>query len=435
MRLLQKIKPAFWDHRDIAGSYPHTGFNFARKWKLIVLFTSFMALLPLFVMTLVDFNLTRRTIEDEVKSSMSKILTSAAAYISFCKDMNQHDLNFIARFESGEDNDMFVVNQDGILLTSSFYFGNSGTPSLFNSAMTKERTGILETKTPHGESIIAGYTRVSDTSLILVLVKSKKKLTDLWLKPRLKLIGYLIVSIFLILLSIMGLATFLVGRIHSADKKRIKALHHASYTNKLASIGRLASGVAHEINNPLAIINQKTGLIMDLLILEKDLSSDERLMSLANDVLDAVKRSSTITRRLLDFARHMESSIETVDIREIIEQVLAFHKKEAGHRNISMSVDSPDTIPGFKCDRGSLQQIFLNLVDNAFAAMEDNGRLDIGIKFKKKETVIITVSDNGSGIPEEDIHNIFEPSYSSKDTHWGTGLGLSITYELIKELG
>ncbi len=313
---------------------------------------------------------------------------------------------------------MFVVNQDGILLTSSFYFGNSGTPSLFNSAMTKEKTGILETRTPHGKSIIAGYTRVSDTSLILVLVKSKKKLTDLWLKPRLKLIGYLIVSIILILLSIMGLATFLVGRIHSADKKRIKALHHASYNN-----------------NPLAIINQKTGLIMDLLILEKDLSSDERLMSLANDVLDAVKRSSTITRRLLDFARHMESSIETVDIREIIEQVLAFHKKEARHRNISMSVDSPDTIPGFKCDRGSLQQIFLNLVDNAFAAMEDNGRLDIGIKFKKKETVIITVSDNGSGIPEEDIHNIFEPFYSSKDTHWGTGLGLSITYGLIKELG
>ncbi|MCK5350877.1 MAG: ATP-binding protein [Desulfobacula sp.] len=434
MRRLQKFKPAFWDHRDVAGSHPHTGFNFARKWKLIVLFTSFMALLPLFIMTIVDFNLTRRTIEDEVKNSMSKILTSAAAYISFCKDMNQHDLDFIARFESGENNDMFVVNQDGILLTSSFYYGKSGTSSQFNSSMFKGKAGIEENITPDGRSIITGYTRVPNSSLVLVLVKSKKMLANLWLKPRLKLIGYLIVSIILILLSIMGMATYLVGRIHSADQKRIKALHHAGYTNKLASIGRLASGVAHEINNPLAIINQKTGLIVDLFTLREEFSSDKRLVPLTNDVLDAVKRCGNITRRLLDFARHMEPSIETVNIEEVIEQVLAFHRKEAKHRCITISVDNPDSIPEFKCDRGSLQQIFLNLVNNAFAAMENNGRLDIGINFKKKN-VIITVADNGCGISDDDINNVFEPFYSSKNKHWGTGLGLSITYGLVKEIG
>ncbi|MBC2703213.1 ATP-binding protein [Desulfobacula sp.] len=434
MRRLQKFKPAFWDHRDVAGSHPHTGFNFARKWKLIVLFTSFMALLPLFIMTIVDFNLTRRTIEDEVKNSMSKILTSAAAYISFCKGMNQHDLDFIARFESGENNDMFVVNQDGILLTSSFYYGKSGTSSQFNSSMFKGKAGIEENITPDGRSIITGYTRVPNSSLVLVLVKSKKMLANLWLKPRLKLIGYLIVSIILILLSIMGMATYLVGRIHSADQKRIKALHHAGYTNKLASIGRLASGVAHEINNPLAIINQKTGLIVDLFTLREEFSSDKRLVPLTNDVLDAVKRCGNITRRLLDFARHMEPSIETVNIEKVIEQVLAFHRKEAKHRCITISVDNPDSIPGFKCDRGSLQQIFLNLVSNAFAAMENNGRLDIGINFKKKN-VIITVADNGCGISDDDINNVFEPFYSSKDKHWGTGLGLSITYGLVKEIG
>jgi len=434
MRRLQKFKPAFWNHRDIAGSHPHSGFNFARKWKLIVLFTSLMALLPLFVMTLVDFNLTRRTIEDEVKSSMSKILTSAAAYTSFCKDLEQFDLDFISRFESGEDNDMFVVNNDGTLLTSSFYYGNPGIPNTFNAGLFKEKTGIEEDIAPDGKAVIFGYARISDSSLVLVLVKSKKRLTDLWFKPRLKLIGYLAVSIVLILLSIMGMATYLVGRIHSADQKRIKALHHAGYTNKLASIGRLASGVAHEINNPLAIINQKTGLIMDLFTLKKEFSSDERLIPLTNDVIDAVKRCGTITRRLLDFARHMEPSIETVDIGEVIEQVLAFHKKEAKHRSITISVNNPDPIPEFECDRGSLQQIFLNLVSNAFAAMEDNGRLDIDIKFKKKKDVIITVIDDGSGISDDDIHNIFEPFYSSKDKHWGTGLGLSITYGLVKEI-
>jgi signal transduction histidine kinase len=233
----------------------------------------------------------------------------------------------------------------------------------------------------------------------------------------------------------MGTATYLVGRIHSADQKRIEILHHAGYSNKLASIGRLASGVAHEVNNPLAIINQKTGLMIDLLTLREDSSPDPRLIPLANDVLEAVKRCSTITRRLLDFARHMESSIQPVDLGAVIKQTLAFLEKEAQRRGITLSVDHKTPIPGFECDRGSLQQIFLNLFNNSFAAMENGGQLKIRVRFKAKKSVVITVTDTGTGISPEDIHNIFEPFYSSKNAHWGTGLGLSITYGLVKEMG
>ncbi|MCK5096547.1 MAG: HAMP domain-containing histidine kinase, partial [Desulfobacteraceae bacterium] len=212
-------------------------------------------------------------------------------------------------------------------------------------------------------------------------------------------------------------------------------LHHAEYKNKLASIGRLSSGVAHEINNPLAIINQKTGLIMDMFSSGKDFSSDERLIPLTNDILDAVQRCGAITRRLLDFAQHTEPSIESVNVEEVLEQMLAFLKKEAERRQIIISVDSKGPIPDFECDRGSLQQIFLNLFDNAFDAMEDGGRLDVFIKFKKKENLTIIVSDTGTGISNDDINKIFEPFYSSKNDHWGTGLGLSITYGLVKEIG
>ena len=90
-----------------------------------------------------------------------------------------------------------------------------------------------------------------------MVIRQKSGITDLWLKPRMQLIGFLIFSILLIMASILGTATYLVNRIHKADQKRVQALHRVEYTNKLASIGRLASGVAHEINNPLAIINQK----------------------------------------------------------------------------------------------------------------------------------------------------------------------------------
>lgn len=448
MKRLNKFKPAFWKHRDIANDPSHPPFNFQRKWKLIVLFTSFMALLPLFVMTLVDFSLTRRVIEDEVKTSMLKTLnlTATAIYFSISPQFDRKTPGlktdpepaapqYMALLDYEEEDDIFVVNEAGTLVTDSAYYGKAGIPNAFNTRQFNEPTAIKTDLTPDKTSVIMGYARIKDSDLTLVQIKRKQSLTDLWFQPRLKLVWYLAVSIVLILLSIMGTATYLVGRIHSADQKRIGILHHAGYANKLASIGRLASGVAHEVNNPLAIINQKTGLMMDLLTLREESCSDPRLIPLANDVLEAVKRCGSITRRLLDFARHMESSVQPVDLGVVVEQTLAFLRKEAQHRGIDLSVDNKTPIPGFECDRGSLQQIFLNLFNNAFAAMDNGGNLSIRIKLKDRKTVLITVTDSGTGISPEDIHNIFEPFYSSKNTHWGTGLGLSITYGLVKEMG
>lgn len=399
-----------------------------------------MALLPLFVMTLVESRLTHRTIENEMKCNMSKILNAAVTSISLSHNLSSHNLEksalkYITLLNSGENNDIFMVDKNGTLLTPSFHYGKTDTLNALNIQQFDKISGIEEIVAPNGKTVIAGYAQIPDSSLMLILVKNKKWLADLWFKPRLKLIGYLAVSILLILLSIMGMATYLIGRIHSADQKRIKALHHAEHANKLASIGRLASGVAHEINNPLAIINQKTGLIMDLFTLKENLSSNEKLMSLANDILDTVKRCGTITHRLLNFSQHMESSIQPVDIILIINQILAFLEKEAERRRITILIDNKNKLPEFECDRGSLQQIFLNLIENAFAAMKDGGQLKIRIHYKAKKNIIISITDNGKGIPDDDIHKIFEPFYSSKTDHWGSGLGLSITYGLIKKIG
>ncbi len=434
MKRFQKFKPAFWDYQNLTGSHPNSGINFQRKWKLIVLFTSFMALLPLIVMTLVDFNLTRRVIRDEVKNSMITILKSAALTISFSSDREKSALDYIQQLDPDTYSDTFLMDSNGILVTASAHYGPPGTEVKFIRDQLTDGSGIVEDITPFKKKVLAGVSKIPGTSFFIVLVKSENQITDLWFKPRLKLIGYLIVSIVIILLSILGMATFLVGRIHKADERRGEALHHAEYTNKLASIGRLASGVAHEINNPLAIINQKTGLILDLFELNKNNDPEGRLEQLANDVLDSVNRCGTITRRLLDFARHLESSIETVDINEVLAQVTGFLEKEAERRGIAISVESKGETQLFECDKGSLQRIFLNLVDNALDAMEEGGKLDITIDFEKNKQVVITVADNGRGISDEDINKIFEPFYSTKNKHWGAGLGLSITFGLVKEI-
>ncbi|MDM8536699.1 HAMP domain-containing sensor histidine kinase [Desulfobacterales bacterium HSG17] len=434
MKRLKKFKPAFWDHHNVAGSPAHTGFNFQRKWKLIVVVTSLMAILPLFVMGFMDFSLSRKTIEDEIKHSISKILISAVISISFAENVEKYAFQYSDQCNCTDDEDMFVVDQNGTLLTPSLYYGELDIANTYHSNILKNSTGVKEDMTPNGTPVIAGYARIPNSSLTLILVKSKKNIADLWLKPRLKLIGYLAVSMVLIVLSIMGMATFLVGRIHRADRKRVKALHHIGYTDKLASIGRLASGIAHEVNNPLAIIDQKTGLIQDIFTLTKEFKANEQLNQLTKDILKAVERCGTVTRRLLDFSRHMDSEIEVVDIEKIIRQIFSFLKKDAERQGITMSFNSRDNIENFECDRGNLQQIFLNLFNNAFAAMDDGGELKVDVKLNKDKKVIIAINDTGIGISTSDINQIFEPFFSSKDAHWGTGLGLSITYGLIKEM-
>ena len=203
----------------------------------------------------------------------------------------------------------------------------------------------------------------------------------------------------------------------------------------MASIGRLAAGVAHEINNPLAIINEKAGLIMDLFTIKKEYADDPKLMSLVNSVLSSVERCATITRRLLNFARHVDVSIEPMNLKEVIQDVLGFLGKEAEYRSIAISVKVPDDIPQLVSDRGRLQEIFLNIFNNAFAALSDGGRLDIVAGREDKDFISLTVTDNGCGISESDIKRVFEPFFSTKNKKGGTGLGLSITYGLVQEIG
>jgi signal transduction histidine kinase len=207
------------------------------------------------------------------------------------------------------------------------------------------------------------------------------------------------------------------------------------YTNKLASLGRLASGVAHEINNPLEIINQKVGLINDLFTLREDYAADEKLMEPIKAALSSVERAGSVTRRLLNFARHMETDVHHFDLVEMITDLLSFLEKEAAFRGIEIHVDIPGDHLEMKSDQGSLQQIFLNLINNSFTAMQDGGRLDIVVNQQGDGQLEIIVADNGHGIPHADLKHIFEPFFSTRTGHTGTGLGLSITYGLVQELG
>jgi signal transduction histidine kinase len=235
--------------------------------------------------------------------------------------------------------------------------------------------------------------------------------------------------------AILVMVTYMVGKIHIADENRLMTLHQMEYSNKMASIGRMAANVAHEINNPLAIINEKAGLIQDLFTFKKQYTDDPKLTGLVASILVSVKRAGKITKRLLTFARNLEGTIETVQLEQVIGEVLSFLEKEAEYSNIQIRVDAAPDTPAIESDRGKLQQIFLNIINNAFAAMNNGGRLDIQIRADSPDQVKVQITDNGCGIPEDDLHNIFEPFFSTKISKGGTGLGLSITYNLTHDIG
>jgi two-component system, NtrC family, sensor kinase len=192
--------------------------------------------------------------------------------------------------------------------------------------------------------------------------------------------------------------------------------------------------VAHEINNPLAIINEKGGLMKDLIEFTPDFPEQGKFLGLAESILQSVERCRAITHRLLGFARRMDVQIEVLELNELLREVLGFLEKEAFHRNIEMRLQLADDLPRISSDRGQLQQVFLNIVNNAFQAVDDGGSVSMTSWDRDPDTVGVSVQDNGRGMSEETLKHIFEPFFTTKKGQ-GTGLGLSITYGIVKKLG
>ena len=331
--------------------------------------------------------------------------------------------------------DVFVINREGILQTSSRFHGRILERSSVVAPPFSSRPEVLEGHTREGQSYLLGYAYIERTPFILMIVAQPQALMKNWLSVRRDLIWFLIGSMVLILLVILWGSTYMVSRLREADLKRAALLHNAEYTNKMASIGRLAAGVAHEINNPLAIINEKAGLVKDLALLTEDFPQKEKIIKIIDSLLANVERCSTITHRLLGFAKRMDVHLETINLELLIREVLGFLEKEASYRDISVDFHIPEGFPSIQSDRGQLQQVFLNIINNAFAAVGEGGKIDISMREERDgDAVAVTIKDNGHGISEEDLKRIFEPFFTTKK-EGGVGLGLSITYGIVEKLG
>ena len=341
----------------------------------------------------------------------------------------------LSDLELGGLGDVFIVNPEGVLQTSSRMHGEVLETIELGVPEYSETTRVYEARNPDGRTVLIGYAYIPQTPFILMVVKQKAVLMEPWRATRRQLIGFLALSISAIMVVILAVTTYLVNKIHWADLRRVATLHQVEYTNKMISLGRLGAGVAHEINNPLAIINEKAGLIKDLFTYTDRYAGDPKLMGLVDSILRSVKRCSEVTRRLLNFARDTDGEATPVDLEATVTEVLGFMGKEAEYRSIEVVTEIDENLSTLHTNCGRLQQILLNLVNNAFAAVDDGGRIEISVRESSDRSITIQVEDNGCGMTEYELKRVFEPFYTTKQSRGGTGLGLSITYSLAQELG
>jgi two-component system NtrC family sensor kinase len=197
-------------------------------------------------------------------------------------------------------------------------------------------------------------------------------------------------------------------------------------SERLASLGMLAAGVAHEVNNPLGGILALTSLTAE------DMRDDDPNRENLEEVIHQTERCRDIVKGLLEFSRQSKSNTELVDLNKVLEDTLSLVAKQALFFNINVERDLEPDLPLVMADRSQFQQVFMNIVMNAVQAMDERGAIVARSRRDAAANCVeVAISDTGCGIPPEQIDRIFDPFFSTKASGQGTGLGLSIAYGIV----
>jgi len=208
------------------------------------------------------------------------------------------------------------------------------------------------------------------------------------------------------------------------EKGLIEGMYQAE---RLSSIGKMAAGMAHEINNPLGVIRCYADLLSDSV-------KDEKNISDLNVIINQTRNVQKIVQNLLNFSRAKHFVSGKCSINNGVENIIDLFRPRASSKNINIRFVPERSIPEINCDSSILGQIITNIILNAFDAVGSDGNIEIRT-FKKKNEAILEISDDGEGINKDILENIFDPFFTTKDVGKGTGLGLSVVYGFISEIG
>ncbi|NLJ28662.1 MAG: two-component sensor histidine kinase [Deltaproteobacteria bacterium] len=253
-------------------------------------------------------------------------------------------------------------------------------------------------------------------------------------------------KIFILIFVVGGLGivfmTFILSRkmvryIERADKEKEMMNEQVIEAGKLASVGELAAGIAHEINNPVAVMVEEAGWMEDLLEEEEFRGSEnlDEFQRALKQIKTQGARCKEITHKLLSFARKTDPNIREVQLNDLIEDIIGISEQKARYSNVKIEKHLEKDLPPVFASPSEMQQVFLNLINNAIDAIGTGGG-NISVTSRVAgDYVIVDVADTGSGIPKAMLARIFDPFFTTKPVGKGTGLGLSICYGIVKKMG
>ena len=337
----------------------------------------------------------------------------------------------------GKKGDAFIVNRDNVLQTTPRFGGK-----IMEPPKAPDFSAATGTMVEHMD--YSGETSLFATSI----VKLKRWVLVIREAPTEELTPLLQARFWAALIALGGVVLIIIGAYFTTrammkelmrmEQKRAASDEVAMQSSKMAALGKMAAGIAHEINNPLAVIGEKAGWMKDLMGTE-DVAQSENFQELSDAVTKIeyhVVRAKTVTHRLLGFARRMEPLTERVNINTVLDESIDFLENEARYRSIDIQTNYAPDLPLTTTDQSQMQQVFLNIINNAIDAIGKDGEITINTRMTNKNNEIcIEIHDNGPGMPKDVLQKIFDPFFTTKEVGKGTGLGLSISYSIIEKLG
>ena len=338
---------------------------------------------------------------------------------------------YISSFSGAQDVVISIVNARGLYQLVPPRLGN---PLEFSSFVPppEPRLGVSQIAV-NDESLACGYSwlRQADWALIVHDAPGAKRGIFSDVPLRLAAVAGIMFALSL------GLVFYRAGRLVDLQIESDRTRLQLGQAAKLASIGELAAGIAHEINNPLAAISSEAGLVRDLMSSEFGEPPDPReLMPYLDSIQDLVMRCRDITHKLLRFVRSSDVNLSPEDLNTLIDEVVDdLLGNELMVSKVQLIKRYGVTMPQILTDGNQLEQVILNIVNNAVDAIGDSpGTIRISTEFGRGK-FRIQISDTGKGMTGEQIEKAFLPFFSTKDVGKGTGLGLSVSYGIVKSLG
>jgi len=337
---------------------------------------------------------------------------------------------YISALEGARGVHSSIVNRDGLYQVVTPSQGAPLAESLVVPPGNPTRgTGRLE---KGAKAVDYGYAWLTEAMWAVITQDPSPKPYRYVLGGDFRIAAVALVVILLILMATFVSAHRQVQIVEERDQTKAQLEHSA----KLASVGELAAGIAHEINNPLAIISEEAGLMQDLMNPEFGRqTTPEELSKKLNNIQTAVFRCRDITRKLLGFVRRTEFQLALQNVPALVDEVVDdFFAREMVLENITIKREYAAGVPKIETDKNQLQQVILNLIKNATDAIEGAGTITISIKSRDNH-LRISIADTGRGMSQKQLEKVFMPFFTTKEVGRGTGLGLSVSYGIVQGLG